>query len=273
MRDLTRHRTTLIQERSRHINRLQKVLEDANLKLSSVVSDVMGKTGRSILQALVAGQEDPQRLADLAQGSLRAKREQLITALQGRLKPHHRFMLQELLGLIEYLDRSIARLDQAIGERFQPLEHTITRIDEVTGLSRRGTEILLAEIGWEMQQFPDAAHAASWVGICPGNYESAGKRQKGTIRKGNRWAKAALVQAAHAARRTNSYLGEQYRRLSKRRGSKRAAVAVGHSILVIVYQMLKTDTPYKEKGATYFDELEKQRVQHRLVERLERMGY
>jgi len=273
LRDLTRYRTTLIQERSRHINRIHKILEDANLKLTSVVTDVMGKTGRLILHALVDGQEDPQCLAHLAQGSLVQKHDLLVEALRGRLKDHHRFLLKELLGLIEYQDRSIERLDQQIAEHLRPVDEQITRIDEVTGLARRGIEIVLAELGTDMKQFPDAAHAASWVGICPGNHESGGKRLKGTIRKGNRWAKAALVQAAHATRRTNSYLGEQYRRLSKRRGSKRAAVAVGHSILVIMYQMLKTNEPYKEKGATYFDEMDRGRIQHRLVARLERLGY
>lgn len=273
VRELTRFRTTLIQERARHINRVQKVLEDANIKLSSVVTDIMGKSGRMILHALLEGQEDPEQLADLAQGNLSRKREQLIQAVQGHLKEHHRLLLKELLGLIEYQDRAIGRLDREIAERLRPLDEQITRIDEVTGLARRGIEIVLAELGWEMSQFPDAAHAASWVGICPGNHESGGKRLKGTIRKGNRWAKAALVQAAHATRRTNSYLGEQYRRLSKRRGSKRAAVAVGHSILVIIYQMLKTNEPYQEKGVRYFDELDQERIQRRLVARLERMGY
>jgi len=273
LRDLTRYRTTLIQEQNRHVNRLHKVLEDANLKLSSVVTDVMGVTGRAILQALVAGQEDAEELAKLARGSLRSKQALLAQALRGRLKEHHRFMLKELLDLINYQDRAIDRLDRAIAEHLRPFEETIDRLDEVTGLSRRAVEVLLAEIGTNMDQFPTAAHVSSWVGICPGNYESGGKRLSGKIRKGNRWVKTVLVQAAHATSRTNTYLGEQYRRLAKRRGSKKAAVAVGHSILVIAYHMLKTGETYKEKGAPYFDEFDQQRVQHLLVKRLEHMGY
>lgn len=273
LRDLTRHRTTLIQEQNRHINRLHKVLEDANLKLSSVVTDVMGATGRAILQALVAGQEDPEQLARLARGSLRSKHELLVQALRGHLKEHHRFMLKELLDLITSQERAIDRLDRAIAEHLRPFEETMKRIDEVPGLNRRVIEVLLAEIGTNMDQFPDAAHVSSWVGICPGNHESGGKRLSGKMRKGNRWAKTALVQAAHATSRTNTYLGEQYRRLAKRRGGKKAAIAVGHSLLVIVYHMLKTGEAYKEKGATYFDELDQQRVERQLVKRLERMGY
>jgi transposase len=273
LRDLTRYRTTLIQGQNRHINRLHKVLEDANLKLSSVVTDVMGVTGRAILQALVAGQEDAEQLAKLARGSLRRKQQLLAQALRGHLKEHHRFMLKELLDMITFQEKAIDRLDREIAEHLRPFEETIARIDEVTGLSRRAIEVLLAEIGTNMDQFPSAAHVSSWVGICPGNYESGGKRLSGKIRKGNRWVKTVLVQAAHATSRTDTYLGEQYRRLAKRRGSKKAAIAVGHSILVIVYQMLKTGQAYQEKGATYFDELDQQRVQRQLVKRLERMGY
>ncbi len=204
VRDLTRTRTTLIQERSRLVNRIHKVLEDANLKLGSVVSDITGMTGSAILNALIHGQEDPERLADLAHGSLRKKREQLIAALQGQLKAHHLVLLQELLTLVASLDHSIARLDREIAERLHPFEALITRIDEVTGLARRGIEVLFGELGWDMSQFPDAAHAASWVGICPGNHETGGKRLSGRIRQGNRWAKAVLVQAAHAAAHTQS---------------------------------------------------------------------
>jgi len=204
VRDLTRTRTTLIQERSRLVNRIHKVLEDANLKIGSVVSDSTGMTGSAILNVLIHGQEHPERLADLAHGSLRKKREQLIAALQGQLKVHHLVLLQELLTLVASLDHSIARLDREIAERLHPFEALITRIDEVTGLARRGIEVLFGELGWDMSQFPDAAHAASWVGICPGNHETGGKRLSGRIRQGNRWAKAVLVQAAHAAAHTQS---------------------------------------------------------------------
>jgi len=196
----------------------------------------------------------------------------LKAALQGKLTAHHRVLLEELLQLIGTLDRSIARLDREVAERLHAHDALIERIDAVTGLSRRSIEVLLGELGWDMSRFPDAAHAASWVGICPGNHETGGKRLSGRIRQGNRWAKAVLVQAAHATARTQSYLGEQYRRISARRGAKRAAVAVGHSILVIFYHMVKTGEPYDEKGADYFTSYRKQEIQQRLVRQLERLG-
>lgn len=272
VRDLTRTRMRLLQERTRLINRIQKVLEDANLKLASVVSDVMGVTGQAILKALVAGQENPEDLAHLARGSLIKKEEQLQAALQGKLTPHHRIQLEELLQLIATLDHAIARFDREVAERLRRFDALIERMDAVTGLSRRSIEVLLGELGWDMSHFPDAAHAASWVGICPGQHESGGKQQSGRTRQGNRWAKTVLIQAAHAAGHTRTYLGEQYRRISARRGSKRAAMAVGHSILVIFYHMVKTGEPYQEKGADYFTTVNKQQIQRRLVHQLERLG-
>jgi transposase len=272
VRDLTRTRMRLIQERTRLINRIQKVLEDANIKLASVVTDLMGVTGQAILTALVAGQEDPERLAHLAQGSLVRKQEQLQAALQGKLLAHHRMLLEELLPLIATLDRSIARFDREIAERLRRFDALIERIDAVTGLSRRSIEVLLGELGWDMSHFPDAAHAASWVGICPGQRETGGKQLSSRTRQGNRWAKTVLIQAAHAAGHTQTYLGEQYRRISARRGAKKAAMAVGHSILVIFYHMVKTGEPYHEKGADYFTTVNKQKIQQRLIRQLERLG-
>jgi transposase len=272
VRDLTRTRMRLLQERTRLINRIQKVLEDANLKLSSVVSDMMGVTGQAILRALVAGREDPESLVQLARGSLVKKQDQLRAALQGKLLPHHRVVLEELLPLIATLDRAIARFDQEIAERLHQFDALIERLDAVTGLARRSIEVLLGELGWDMSHFPDAAHAASWVGICPGNHETGGKQQSGRTRQGNRWAKSVLIQAAHAAGHTQTYLGEQYRRISARRGSKKAAMAVGHSILVIFYHMVKTGELYQEKGADYFTNVNKDKLQQRLVRHLERLG-
>lgn len=272
VRDLTRTRMRLLQERTRLINRIQKVLEDANLKLASVVSDVMGVTGQAILRALVAGQEDPEHLAHLARGSLVRKEDQLQAALQGKLTAHHRMQLEELLQLIATLDHSIARFDREIAERLRRLDPLIERIDAVTGLSRRTIEVLLGELGWDMNHFPDAAHAASWVGICPGKHESAGKQKSGRAQQGNRWAKSVLIQAAHAAGHTQTYLGEQYRRISARRGSKKAAMAVGHSILVIFYHMVKSGESYHEKGVDYFLKADKEQIQRRLVRQLERLG-
>jgi len=272
VRDLTRTRMRLTQERTRLINRIQKVLEDANIKLASVVSDIMGVTGQAILMALLAGQEDPERLAHLARGSLVKKEDQLQAALQGKLLPHHRMLLEELLPLIASLDRSMARFDREVAERLGRFDALIARIDAVTGLSRRSIEVLFGELGWDMSRFPDAAHAASWVGICPGNHETGGKQLSGRTRQGNRWAKTVLIQAAHAAGHTQTYLGEQYRRISARRGSKKAAMAVGHSILVIFYHMVKTGEPYHEKGADYFTNVNKEKIQRRLVRQLERLG-
>jgi transposase len=272
VRDLTRTRVRLLQERTRLVNRIQKVLEDANLKLASVVTDIMGVTGQAILRALVAGEVDPERLAHLAQGSLVRKQEQLQAALAGKLTPHQHVLLAELLQLIATLDRSIAHLDREIAERLRPHDALIERIDAVTGLSRRSIEVLLGELGWDMSHFPDAAHAASWVGICPGQHETAGKQHSGRTRQGNRWAKTVLIQAAHAAGHTQTYLGEQYRRISARRGSKKAAMAVGHSILVIFYHMVKSGEPYHEKGVDYLTTSNKEQIQQRLVRQLERLG-
>jgi transposase len=196
----------------------------------------------------------------------------LQAALQGKLLPHHRGLLEELLPLIATLDRSIGRFDREIAERLHWLDALIARLDAVTGLSRRSIEVLFGELGWDMSRFPDAAHAASWVGICPGNHETGGKQLSGRTRQGNRWAKTVLIQAAHAAGHTQTYLGEQYRRISARRGSKKAAMAVGHSILVIFYHMVKSGEPYHEKGADYFLNANKEKIQQRLVRQLERLG-
>jgi transposase len=196
----------------------------------------------------------------------------LKAALAGKLTPHHRLLLKELLQLIATLDHSIARLDREVAERLRRFDALIARIDAVTGLARRSIEVLLGELGWDMSHFPDAAHAASWVGICPGQHETGGKQHSGRTRQGNRWAKTVLIQAAHAAGHTQTYLGEQYRRISARRGSKKAAMAVGHSILVIFYHMVKSGEPYHEKGVDYFTTINKEQIQQRLVRQLERLG-
>jgi transposase len=273
LRDLTRYRSSLKQERTRHINRIHKLLEETNIKLSSVFADMMCKTGRVILHALADGEQNPEVLADLALLRAPGKREALLPALQGCMRAHHRFLLQELLGMIETLERAIGRLDQEIEERLRPQRELIERLDAITGVSQRVLETLFAEVGWELETFPDAAHLASWVGICPGQHESGGKRMSGRTRKGNRYAKTILVQAGHAAGKTKTYLGAQYRRLAKGRGVKRAAVAVGHSILVIYYHMLTTSQPYEEKGEDYFLQHDQHERKKRLVKPLERLGY
>jgi transposase len=250
-----------------------RVLEETNIKLSSIFADLMCKTGRDILHALADGEANPQVLADLALLRAAHKRDALVPALQGCMRTHHRFLLQELLGMLEMLERAIGRLDQEIEERLRPQKEVLERLDEITGVSQRVLETLFAEVGWELDTFADAAHLASWVGICPGQHESGGKRMSGRTRKGNRSAKTILVQAAHAAGKTKTYLGAQYRRMSKGRGIKRAAVAVGHSILVIYYPMLTTSQPDEEKGEDSFIHDDQHEKPRRLVKQLERLGF
>jgi transposase len=274
LRDLTRHRTTLVQERARVVNRLQKVLEDANLKLAAVATDVLGVSARTMLEALLDGETDAATLAEMARGKLRAKLPQLEQALTGRLKPHHAFLLAELLGHIDYLDAAIERMSSEIAQRCQDAEEDIALLDTIPGVNRRTAEQMLAEIGADMSRFPSAEHLASWAGMCPGNHESVGKRTSGKTRKGSPWLRQALIEAAHgAARSKKTYLGAQYRRLAARRGKKKALVAIGHSILVIAYHILTRREPYRDLGPNYFDEQDRQHVEQRLVRRLQRLGY
>ena len=274
LRDLTRHRTTIIQERARVVQRIQKLLEDTNIKLSSVVTDITGASARDILQALLDGETDPATLAALARGKLRAKQAQLEQALAGQLHAHHRFLLRELVDQLDYLEQSIARVSSQIAEQLQPFEEEIARLDSIPGINRRIAEVLLAEIGPDMQHFPSAAHLASWAGMCPGNNESAGKRLSGKTRKGSPWLRQVLVEAAHgAAGSKKTYLGAQYRRLLVRRGCRRALIAVGHSILIIVYHVLTRKEMYRDLGPNYYDELDRQAVERKLVRRLEGLGY
>jgi transposase len=273
-RDLTRYRTSLVQERVRIVNRLQKVLEDANLKLAGVATDVMGKSGRVMLEAILAGATDSEQLAELAKGRLRNKLPQLKQALNGRVRAHHRFLLVEQLSHIDYLDEAIGRLSGEIAERLRPFQAEIQRFDTIPGINRSIAEVLLAEIGPDMNRFPDAHHLASWAGMCPGHNESGGKRQSGKTRKGNRWLRQALIEAAHGASHTkDTYLSCQYRRLVGRRGKKRALVAVGHSLLVIAYHVLNRQATYVELGSNYFDQLHRCRLEQNLVQRLQKLGY
>lgn len=273
LRDLTRLRVSLVQERSRLVNRVHKVLEEAGMKVATVLSDIMGASGRAILQALCDGECDPERLARRVHPGVHASQEEIRAALTGEMREHDRFFLRELLSLIAVQDRAIEHLEEEIERHLHPFEEQITRCEKINGVSRHVVYVLMAEVGTDLQRFPDAEHLSSWAGVCPGHQESAGKRLSGKCKKGNRYVREVLVQAAHGVRRSRTYLGERYRRLKKRRGSKRAALAIGHDILVIYCQMMKTGQNYQEKGVEFFQQRDRSKIEHLLVRRLERMGY
>jgi transposase len=278
LRELTRYRASLVRERTAEANRLQKTLEGANLKLAAVATDILGKSGREILHAIVAGTEDAVALADLAQGRLREKLPDLERALAGRVAPHQRFLLAQQLAHVDFLDAAIARVSAEVAARLEPVAEAGERLDTIPGIGRYIAEALIAEIGTDMRRFPTAGHLASWAGMCPGNHQSAGKRRvppgRGKTRKGSPWLRALLVPAAHAGARTKgTYLQALYRRLAARRGKSRAAVAVGHTILVIADHLLAEGTTSRDLGPNYFDERDRRHVEHRLVRRLEGLGY
>jgi transposase len=275
LRELTRQRRQLVHSKASVANRIQKVLEDANIKLGSVATDVLGVSGRDMLRALIAGETDPVKLAELARRKLRAKIPALRLALRGRVTEHHRFLLGLLLDELTHLEGLIERLTRRITEVLPaPFAQAIERLATIPGIDERAAENILAEIGVDMDVFPTAGHLASWTGMCSGQRESAGKRQSGRTRKGNQWLRTTLVQVAWAASHTKkTYLAAQYRRLAGRRGKKRALVALGHTILVIVYHVLKRQTTYTELGAEYFDRLDTERLRRSLVRRLERLGF
>jgi transposase len=275
VRELTRQRRQLIQTKASVANRIQKVLEDANIKLASVATDVLGVSGRAMLEALIAGQDDPEILADLAQRKLRAKIPQLRLALQGRVTEHHRFLLRLLLDELTHLEGLIGRLTKRITEVLPaPFVEAVERLATIPGIGVQAAESILAEIGTDMDQFGSSGRLASWTGMCPGNNESAGKRQSGKTTKGNRWLRATLVQVAWAASHTKeTYLSAQYRRLAARRGKKRALVALGHTILGIIFHVLKDRTTYRELGPDYLEQLDAARLTRSLVRRLERLGH
>ncbi len=274
LRDLTRYRKTLTDERVRQVNRLQKFLEAANIKLSSVATDVMGASGRAMMEALVSGSTDPQVLSELAKGRLRKKLPELKKALEGRFRPHHRFMVAEILTHLDFLDEAIERVSQEVTNRIVPFSEKVELMDLVPGIDQRVAEGVLSEIGGDMSCFPTHGHAASWAGLCPGNNESAGKRKSGKTRKGNQWLRRYLTEAAWAAtRKQGSYLSALYHRLVVRRGKKKAIVAVAHALLVIVYHILKNQVSYRELGSDHFSKFNAAYVQRHHVKRLESLGY
>jgi transposase len=274
LRDLTRYRKVLIQDRTREANRLHKLLEDAGIKLASVATDVLGVSGRAMLDALVRGTTDPDVLAELARGKLRAKLPALRQALAGRFRPHHAFLVSQLLAHLDYIDETIATLSERIEEVIAPFAEELARLDTIHGVAQRTAEVLIAELGVDMGQFPSDRHLASWAGLCPGNNESAGKHKSGKTRRGNRWLRTALTEAALAAIRTsNSAFAARYRRIMRHRGHKKAVTAVAHTMLVTAYHLLAQQTTYQELGADYFDRRHAERVTRRAVQALERQGY
>jgi transposase len=274
LRDLTRQRVQLVRQKVQVANRIQKTLEDANIKLASVASDVLGKSGRDMLRAIINGEGDPVVLAELARQRLRAKIPQLQEALLGEATDHHRFLLRMFLEQVEFLEGQIARLSQRVTEALPaPFAEAIARLETIPGIDRRAAQNIVAEVGADMKPFRSAGHLASWVGICPGNHESAGKRRSGRTTKGDAWLRVTLVQCAWAASHTkNTYLAAQDQRLAARRGKKRALVAVGHTLLGIVYAVLKKKSVYRELGADYLDRQNKAKLTARLLKRLEKLG-
>jgi transposase len=274
LRDLTRHRRVLSQERTRAANRLHKLLQDAGIKLASVATDILGVSGRAMLEALVHGTTDPAVLADLARGKLRKKLPALRQALAGRFRPHHAFLVGQLLGQIDYLDEAISEVSTEVEGRLAPFAQQLTQLDTIPGINQRTAEVVIAELGVDMSAFPSDGHLTSWAGICPGNNESAGKRKSGKTRKGNRWLRTALIEAAKAAANTkDSAFQARYRRVMPHRGHNKATVAVAHAILRTIYHMLAEGTTYRELGAEYYDRRHKQRVTRRAIQTLERLGY
>jgi len=274
LRDLTRYRVSLAQEENRIANRVQKVLEDANLKLASVASDPLGVSGRAILKAILAGEEDTERLAEMSKGILRKKIPDLRLALEGRVTEHHRFLLQELLDHQEFLEKKMAEVEAEIGKRMRPFEAEVERLDTIPGVDRVTAWSLVAEVGVRMEQFPSAGHLASWAGLCPGSFESAGKRLSGRTRKGSASLRRCLCQVGSVVSHLrDNYLSAQYRRLAARRGGKRAVLAVAHTVLVMAYHILKRKQNYQELGADYFDRLNADAIRRSLVRRLEKLGH
>ena len=304
LRDLTRYRTKLVQERVREVNRVQGVLERANIKLASVISDIMGVSGRAMLEALIAGRADPATMAALAQRRMRSKIPVLEQALTGIVHDHHRQLLAMQLAHIDFLDEQIEALTRAIVTSLKALSATeppeedqpalppvesapsvavsppltftraVELLDTIPGIDQRGAEVIVAEIGIDMSRFETAPRLAAWAGVAPGNDESAGKQRSGKTRKGNRPLRAILTQLAHAAVHTKgTYLSALYQRLAARRGKKRAIIAVAHAIMVSVFHMLSRQEPYRELGAHYFDERRRQFTVDRLTRRIEHLGY
>jgi len=274
LRELVRHRTNLVERRSQSINELQKVLETANIKLASVVSEISGVSALEMLAGLIEGEQAPQVLAGLARGRLRDKKPQLVAALTGRIEAHHRIILSQLLADMSWCEEQIQELDGTIDQAMKEYEKILEQLDEIPGVNRRIAQVIIAEAGADMSRFPTAGNLVSWAGMCPGNNQSGGKRRNSRSRDGNKSLKRVLVEAAHAAgRKKDSYFNAQYHRLAARRGKKRAKVAVGRSILETAYYMISRDTAYKDLGVDFYEKRNPRKLAKRLIERLNKLGY
>lgn len=274
LRDLTRTRKQLVRQRAQHVNRIQKVLEDANLKIGSFIADITGLSGRALLEAIIQGETNAEKLVDVTSGRLKASREKLILAAQGQVTKHHRFLLRTHLEQIDATDGSVARLDEQIEELTGPFAEVVDRLERMPGVSTLAARVVLAEIGPDMSRFPTAGHLVSFAGLCPRLDESAGKARSTRLRKGSPWLKVTLVSCAWAAARSkNTYARAQFHRIKTRRGPKRAVVAVAASMLVAIYHLLKRGTEYRDLTAQHFDRRDKTRVANRLRKRLEALGY
>jgi transposase len=274
LRELLRYRTTLVRERAQEVNRLQKVLESANLKPAAVASDVLGVSGRRMLEAIARGQDDPAGLADLAKGRLRAKLPELRLALEGRVRPHHRVLLRAILAHADFLEGALEALDAELERVLAPFEPELVLLETIPGVSRTAAAILLAEVGADMGQFASAKHLASWAGVCPGNRQSGGRRLSGRTTHGNVWLRGVLGEIAWAAiRARDTSFGVRFRRLARRRGQPKALVAVMHNVLTVIHAVLSDRVPYRELGPDYAARQDPQRAARRHVAQLERLGY
>jgi transposase len=274
LRELVRYRRSIIEERARQHNRIQKVLEGANIKLGSVVSDIMGLSSRDMLRAIGDGEEDPEKLANLARRTMKRKKDELQLALQGYVNPHQRLMIKTILSHIDFLTEQIEMLDREVAQRVSSYKEDVERLDSIPGIATRMAEQILAEIGTNIKnQFPSAPHLCSWAGLVPGHNESAGKRKSSKAKNGNKYLKSALVEAAHSVKGSKNYLGALYRRTSARKGKKRAAISVAHAMLRIAYYLLTRKEMYVDLGEDYFDQQKQQSIVHYAVRRLENLGY
>jgi transposase len=274
LKELVRYRRSIIEERARELNRIQNVLEGANIKLGSVVSEIDGVSSREMLNAIVSGSTDVKAMAAMSRGTMKKKTAELEQALTGLIGSHQKMMLAEMLKHIDSLQETIARLDDEVKQRMRPFEEEVVLLDEISGIGERCAQAIIAEIGVDMNVFPSANHLASWAGMCPGNNESAGKRKSGKTRKGSKVLRSYLIEAANSLSHSKkSYLSTKFHKIAARRGKKRAAVAVGHAILVICYHILKNKTHYHDLGFDYYEKIQKQDIAKRTVKRLEALGY